>query len=94
MPCPAHRPVFLPESPLPVLIAQNLNTGVTVLDGFVVYGGSTNGPGENSYGIWIQNSNASLTVKNMIVRSMRWAGSRVVARAARCSPSPVTISRA
>ncbi|MDF1566329.1 MAG: MopE-related protein [Deltaproteobacteria bacterium] len=51
------------------VIADGITTGASI-DGFVIYGENAAAPGENSYGIWVRNSNAALLISNNVV----WAG--------------------
>ena len=52
------------------VIAQNITGKSTTFEGFVVYGESATGVGENSYAIWVSNCDASLVLKGNVV----WAG--------------------
>lgn len=50
--------------------ADTINVNPTTFDGFAVYGQVANGPGENSYAIWIKNSNGKLSITNNTI----WPG--------------------
>jgi len=50
--------------------AEAINVNPTTFDGFAVYGQVANGVGENSYAIWIKNSNGKLRVTNNVI----WPG--------------------
>ncbi len=46
------------------VVAYNIVNKATVFDGFAVYGQVANGVGENSYAIWVRNSNGLLSLTN------------------------------
>jgi hypothetical protein len=52
------------------VIADGINAVTTIFDGFSVYGQFASGVAENSYAIWVKNSNGKLVISNNII----WGG--------------------
>ena len=52
------------------VIAKDIQSGATLLEGFTIYGENATGSGQSSYAVWISNCGSALTVRNNTV----WGG--------------------
>ncbi|MBT9555190.1 MAG: hypothetical protein IV100_04130 [Myxococcales bacterium] len=52
------------------VIAKDIQSGATLLEGFTIYGENATGSGQTSYALWISNCGSALTVRSNII----WGG--------------------